>query len=427
MRSSKAIAASLAFFSLLIPSLVHAEWRAMGPGLNDEVYALTTYNGDVIAGGRFTRSGTTQVPFIARWDGTAWNPIPGWSYGQIQALTVWNGKLIAGGWTGVAAWDGTTWHDLGAGINGRVNALCEYQGDLIAAGDFQSTGDGPATRIARWNGVSWSPMGAGFNDLVFAVTTFNGTLYAGGFFTSPPNIARWDGSEWRWNGPTLEWGVYSFAEYNRALYVCGAFMRPASFIARWNGMIWSPLGSGADFYVLCVLPYLTDLVAGGYFYHVGGVLAPFIGRWDGSAWSALGSGMDFNVYCLTVHYGDLIAGGSFSIAGGQVARHVAVWHEPTLDVTAVASSPRVQVAPNPLARETNLSFHLPRAERVVVTVYDTQGRRVRALFDGMRTGGEQSIRWDGRDDAGRDLPAGVFIAKVATESETLTRRVVITR
>jgi hypothetical protein len=64
--------------------------------------------------------------------------------------------------------------------------------------------------------------------------------------------------------------------------------------------------------------------------------------------------------------------------------------------------------PNPFRDETVFSFALAYAEHVELAVFDTQGRKVRSLIEGTRSAGPHEVRWDGRDDSGRELPAGVY-------------------
>jgi flagellar hook assembly protein FlgD len=49
---------------------------------------------------------------------------------------------------------------------------------------------------------------------------------------------------------------------------------------------------------------------------------------------------------------------------------------------------------------------------VRVHVLDPRGRRVRALFEGIVGEGAQAVRWDGRDDAGRPVASGVYLASI---------------
>ena len=50
------------------------QWQSLGSGTNDNVYALTVYNGELIAGGTFTTAGGKQANYIARLDGHSRSP-----------------------------------------------------------------------------------------------------------------------------------------------------------------------------------------------------------------------------------------------------------------------------------------------------------------------------------------------------------------
>lgn len=77
--------------------------------------------------------------------------------------------------------------------------------------------------------------------------------------------------------------------------------------------------------------------------------------------------------------------------------------------------------PNPFNPETSLSFTLPQPASVQVAVYDALGRRLAVLADRRFTAGGHSLRWNGRDQSGRSVASGVYMAVVQTETE---RRVV---
>jgi hypothetical protein len=84
-------------------------------------------------------------------------------------------------------------------------------------------------------------------------------------------------------------------------------------------------------------------------------------------------------------------------------------------------------APNPARGATTLRFGLPRAARVELALYDQQGRRVRSLLGGMQPAGERTIAWDGRDESGRALPAGLYFVRLAAEGRTLVSRLAVIR
>jgi len=97
----------------------------------------------------------------------------------------------------------------------------------------------------------------------------------------------------------------------------------------------------------------------------------------------------------------------------------------------VAALPRVAVLypphPNPFNPETVISFFVPsRADtRVEVTVYDLLGRPVRTLSSGGVEGGHHRLVWRGRDDAGRQAGAGVYLVEMRTNERRLVRKVML--
>ena len=57
---------------------------------------------------------------------------------------------------------------------------------------------------------------------------------------------------------------------------------------------------------------------------------------------------------------------------------------------------------------TRLEFHLPRAAAGSLRILDVRGRVVRTLHQGQLAAGRTSVSWDGTNDYGRPLAAGVY-------------------
>ncbi|MCK4413414.1 MAG: hypothetical protein KAY32_07725 [Candidatus Eisenbacteria sp.] len=64
--------------------------------------------------------------------------------------------------------------------------------------------------------------------------------------------------------------------------------------------------------------------------------------------------------------------------------------------------------PNPFRDWTSIRFEMPAAGELDVRIVDVAGRQVRMLASGRREVGPQVIRWDGRDDGGWRVAAGVY-------------------
>ncbi len=100
--------------------------------------------------------------------------------------------------------------------------------------------------------------------------------------------------------------------------------------------------------------------------------------------------------------------------------------------TAVADPPAafrlLGAAPNPLNPTTTIVFELPAAATVDLAIYDAAGRRVRELVAGVRLGpGRHGLAWDGRDDAGRTAPAGVYVYRLRAGPERAGGRMVLVK
>jgi hypothetical protein len=93
--------------------------------------------------------------------------------------------------------------------------------------------------------------------------------------------------------------------------------------------------------------------------------------------------------------------------------------------TAAPALAAARAYPNPLAAGDLLRFALPAADpmgKADVAIYDLMGHQVRALGTLRPSGGGTfETRWDGKDDAGRTLPRGVYFCNV--QSGTTSARV----
>jgi hypothetical protein len=105
-----------------------------------------------------------------------WSPLGSGTPSYTAALTTYNGNLIAGGYfnnvggSNIASWNGSTWTALGSGMSVNtansnpyavVLSVIEYNGELYAAGQFDTANGVPVNNIAKWDGTSWSNVGSG--------------------------------------------------------------------------------------------------------------------------------------------------------------------------------------------------------------------------------------------------------------------------
>ena len=86
-----------------------------------------------------------------------------------------------------------------------------------------------------------------------------------------------------------------------------------------------------------------------------------------------------------------------------------------------------QNVPNPFNPMTRIRFELPSAGQTHLVVYDVAGREVRTLVNGDLAAGEHTFSWNGADDAGRQVSAGVYLYHLRSGVVDEVRRMTLVR
>ncbi|MFZ1948401.1 MAG: FlgD immunoglobulin-like domain containing protein [bacterium] len=84
-------------------------------------------------------------------------------------------------------------------------------------------------------------------------------------------------------------------------------------------------------------------------------------------------------------------------------------------------------APNPFGSTTEIRYSVGAACEVGLEVFDVQGKIVRTLTAGAVPAGSHTIVWDGKDQAGRPVPSGVYYVRTARPSVSAGRSVLLLR
>jgi hypothetical protein len=87
--------------------------------------------------------------------------------------------------------------------------------------------------------------------------------------------------------------------------------------------------------------------------------------------------------------------------------------------------------PNPFSSAksavTNISFFMPTAGSATLKVYNLLGKEVRTLVNDVRPIGKSTVSWDGRDNSNRAVSPGVYVYKLTTNTQSITKRMLFTR
>ena len=83
--------------------------------------------------------------------------------------------------------------------------------------------------------------------------------------------------------------------------------------------------------------------------------------------------------------------------------------------------------PNPFNPETEISFQLPEASRVQITIYNIRGQVIRRLADHSYQIGVHVAKWDGQDEFGASVLIGVYLYQMQARGFATTRKMILAR
>jgi hypothetical protein len=127
-----------------------------------------------------------------------------------------------------------------------------------------------------------------------------------------------------------------------------------------------------------------------------------------------------------------------SIRFGILSPYTALYSDPTEDDPETSDVEEMMLPlrltlresmPNPMTTSTRISFLVPAGLRATTTleIFDINGRLVRRLFENATGPGEYSVVWDGRDESGVDVPAGVYLCRLTCGGDIETTRILVVR
>jgi hypothetical protein len=97
------------------------------------------------------------------------------------------------------------------------------------------------------------------------------------------------------------------------------------------------------------------------------------------------------------------------------------------EIVTIPSLPAMlyQNHPNPFNPRTVIRFYLPEAQEVVLDIYDTAGKRVVRLEEGLRQSGYHEIAWNGLNSSGAHCSSGLYFYRLKVGKETMARKMVL--
>lgn len=81
--------------------------------------------------------------------------------------------------------------------------------------------------------------------------------------------------------------------------------------------------------------------------------------------------------------------------------------------------------PNPFNPTTLISYDLPEASQVTMTVYDMMGRQVKALVQEFQPAGNHSVIWNATNDNGTRMSGGIYFYQIKAGSFLQTHKMIL--
>jgi hypothetical protein len=83
--------------------------------------------------------------------------------------------------------------------------------------------------------------------------------------------------------------------------------------------------------------------------------------------------------------------------------------------------------PNPFNPSTQISFQIPTTEFVQIIAYNSLGQKMRTILSEQLSTGIHQVSWDGKDDNGVELPAGVYYYQMKAGDFQQTRKMLFVK
>ena len=81
--------------------------------------------------------------------------------------------------------------------------------------------------------------------------------------------------------------------------------------------------------------------------------------------------------------------------------------------------------PNPFNPTTTISYDLPEQAQVTLSIYDLLGKKIKPLVNQSQDAGNKIAMWDGTDDLGRPVSAGVYLYRIKAGEFSQTRKMLL--
>ncbi len=83
--------------------------------------------------------------------------------------------------------------------------------------------------------------------------------------------------------------------------------------------------------------------------------------------------------------------------------------------------------PNPFNPSTTIRYYVPARALVTLDIYDITGKRIARLVDSERDKGFHHVEWQGIDESGNKAASGVYLYRLQSGKDTISKKLVLLR
>ena len=80
--------------------------------------------------------------------------------------------------------------------------------------------------------------------------------------------------------------------------------------------------------------------------------------------------------------------------------------------------------PNPFNSFTTIQYSLHQEDKVTLILYDLKGSQIKTLINDRQIPGVKTLMWNGKNDAGKPVPAGIYLYTMASGNIITTRKLI---
>ena len=81
--------------------------------------------------------------------------------------------------------------------------------------------------------------------------------------------------------------------------------------------------------------------------------------------------------------------------------------------------------PNPFNPTTTIAYNIAETQHVKFQIFNIRGQLVTTLVDEVQNSGRHSVTWHGTDANGRDVGSGIYLYRIQTNTDSITKRMLL--